>query len=372
MEDIKQKYLKYKKKYLQLKQTGGLYCHKSYTFGNEIGTCWYVSLLMILLFSDDYYTSRILNSFKDLEYAINYVVSDDELRRCLPDVYFNDNDYTKGLTDVARDMVFNFLNTIKTRFENKINENKIFIKDAIELGTSPQLIRNKSLLCEEDIDSIFKQLIITPIKEGGTYIESFFFMLFISIFLIHTKVSMILTKSVNDFLINEPGSIGAIMSYTGYETTGHDCAIYKCNGISFHYDSSKSERLIQYDYNQLFRKYLEYQRNGDTKVYIYITDLDEYLTDFSTLKYIDPILCDLYIHIKGPFIFNETRHELYAFIEDDFKIINKKAASDFLVNNPKCFMKLFGFKLLKQSKDPWDKYIQNHLRFYVSFYDRME
>jgi hypothetical protein len=173
MEDFKQKYLKYKKKYLQLKQTGGQYCHPAYTFGNRIGSCWYVSLLMILLFGDNY-LNQILISFKDLEQTINYVVSQPELIGCLPVVYFKDRDYTKGLTDVTRNLVFNFLNKIKTRFENKIIENKIFIKGVIELRANPQLIRKKSFHCEEGIDRIFRKLINIPIRIGGFRDDMFF------------------------------------------------------------------------------------------------------------------------------------------------------------------------------------------------------
>ena len=363
MEEIKQKYLKYKKKYLQLKQIGGQYCHTAYTFGNTIGSCWYVSLLMIFLFGD-YYRDRILDSFKNLENTIKSVVSQPELRGCLPDIYFTDGDYTKGLTHVTYDIVFNFLNTIKIRFENKIIQNKIYYRGGIELRADPPLIRAKSILCEEEIDGIFRRLINTSSKKGGTEFESFFFMLFISIFLARKKVLMKHTIDSSYVLKNADEAIGIIMKYHS-----HDCAFYKCNGISFYYDSSKSESLIQYDYKQLLTKCCEYGISKDRyNIFnVHFGDLD-----FDDIK--DPT----FSKIKGPFIYNYTRNELYVFINDEFKIIKTDEAITFFINNLECFLEFVEFRLLEEAKnftcDEYksydvnsDEYLSLHYYFYNLF-----
>jgi hypothetical protein len=91
---------------------------------------------------------------------------------------------------------------------------------------------------------------------------------------------------------------------------------------------------------------------------------------FCGLKETDPIFSDLYIHIKGPLLFNKTKQEIYAFINDDFKIINTKAAIKFFVDNPECFLKFYEFRLLEETDDSCDKYIDYHDKFYTAIYER--
>ena len=50
--DYKDKYIKYKSKYLELKQKGGMDCVNERVFQNLLDTCWMIAIQMMMCFGD--------------------------------------------------------------------------------------------------------------------------------------------------------------------------------------------------------------------------------------------------------------------------------------------------------------------------------
>ena len=353
MEDIKQKYLKYKKKYLQLKQIGGQYCDDAYSFGNTIGTCWYVSSLMMFLYSD-YYRDTSHVCFEDLYTTITTALTNPKLYKLLPEFYFNDNNYEKGLKEKVLEKFYDLFNAIKLRLDNK------------QIDTTglkhPQLTRRTSSRCEAEINDHFKSLVNSPLSEsplGGTF-DTVFFILFISIFITQKQIS--LTKPTYELESKyTEKTVGILILYTE-----HVAAFYKCNGSFFYYDSEKSTRLIQYEYKNLLQKFDEYANFYDKfKIYNITLELEK-LTES------DPEYCmfsRLYKNIQGPFLYNETKNEIYACIDYTFDTFTEigNIDFDFFDRYFKYFMIVEDFIFCTETDLSIDEYKKMHSQYYNLF-----
>ena len=138
------KYLKYKQKYIKLKeQLGGniiIDCDDNIFFHNRIDTCWNISLQMIFLFGDK--TKEISQNTLDTNTIMDLP---DDLIKALPLYFFNNNNYNDGIKDEKRDQIIYYFNELKKRIVNKTIEPSI-------------LKRQISTICEMSITQKFNRL----------------------------------------------------------------------------------------------------------------------------------------------------------------------------------------------------------------------
>ena len=158
--NYKNKYKKYKNKYIQLKNIiGGAHrdytipvdnspsmisttftkyeCNNNVGFTNNFGTCWFIAILTIFLFSD--HTS---DTVQEVLYTKQYNYD-------LLTEYF-----TKLATDITiKSTINDLLNNIKNRLDNKISECNMY--DPLESNEDKELarqqLRAQSKKCEHDL-----------------------------------------------------------------------------------------------------------------------------------------------------------------------------------------------------------------------------
>ena len=286
--DYYKKYLKYKNKYIKLKnQIGGVHsipCTSGIAFHNRVGTCWNVSLHMLFIFGTatiDMVQEKLMND-TDLLVEPNI-----KLFKCLPLDFFNipferhdtfNSDFNFFSLDyrIKDDVLINikaWLQTIKERFIIVLDDIKPMSMPVSMPPTSATLNRSKSLVCEQkhltDLYELIKK--ISPRNSGGTYVEVFLSIVFWGIFfcrrlidytllplyvLPETKLNYNNPLNSHYIRMTEPADTGPLMDIimasigicVWFEE--HMCSIYKCKndmtGIEayVYYDSYRPEKPI--------------------------------------------------------------------------------------------------------------------------------
>jgi TPR repeat protein len=246
LSNFKNKYLKYKSKYLQLKkiQEGGrVDCRKAYN--NIKGTCWAVAIQTIFTFGKA--TSEQLedvmrsfkpwfitwyNPFKNISDSKNKFITK-QINKVKENTELN-NIFTE---DIYNERLSNILDKFIDRYYSKILDFK-YTEKAISTIDEENLLR-----CEFVIAYNFKKLFnYTILKSdedsdenyGGDIIEKYLFANLLSVFFLDYKVSF---KNYYDNFnlidFNDETDIGILI-----QIIGHVCCLYICNDEEKYYNDN--------------------------------------------------------------------------------------------------------------------------------------
>ena len=242
-----EKYLKYKSKYQKLKniQKGGIPCTKEDVFKNLFGTCWAVSIQMIITFGDvtGDNLNKIMSSFKvddNYEHNINSkicfinrqierVQNDSELKQVFPTDIFNHDNISKLKI---------ILDSFIDRYYSKVFKIKNLLKKELNDKDNPKR-------CELVIAKNFKKLFnsYTDFSEeenldtnlyGGNIIDDYLFSNLLSTFFLGYKVSFknYYENDFNKIEYIDDTDIGIIIFIKN-----HACCFFTCNGTEKYYNN---------------------------------------------------------------------------------------------------------------------------------------
>jgi TPR repeat protein len=250
---LKKKYLKYKSKYLQLKnQVGGItpFCEKAYK--NVLGTCWAVSVQTMITFSD--FTSKDLkrvmesinldlenSSFDDIKEQkkkfIHNRIQTVQKSTVLNSFYRLYNEYYPNYFYLGkRENLINILNKFIDRYYSKILEysQKKFIPIPIEINdkTNPERCE---LVIAQNFKKLFSYSLLKYIKEekyGGNIITKYLFFNLLSVFFLDYKVSFkTYYNNFDSINFNIEKDIGIFI-----HIEAHSCCLYICDGQQKYYN----------------------------------------------------------------------------------------------------------------------------------------
>ena len=246
MSNYKNKYFKYKSKYLQLKnihEGGRVDCRKVYK--NVIGTCWAVAILTIFTFcqATSNQLETIMKSYKPLSISwynpfinitdsknkfiaeiINKVKSDPQLYNLFPDYIFT---FPNSL------FLINILDKIIDRYYSKILE---FNYTEKPLGT---MDKQNPIRCELVIAQNFKNLFPSLLKTdnnnyGSKIHHQYLFSNLLTIFFLGFKVSFKnYYNNFNSLIFDIDNDLGILIYIEG-----HICCLYICNGVEKYYNDN--------------------------------------------------------------------------------------------------------------------------------------
>jgi ankyrin repeat protein len=242
VKNYKMKYLKYKMKYLELKknQIGGIIngC-RDMGFNNNFGTCWNITIQMIMFFGDKT-KNDVQNLIEKLnnktQTAKNIVeISSKKLSKFLPKNLLDDKENLLENTQFHIERMIIFI-------QEKLNNYKILLEnDDIELTEN---IKFKSeLICEYGFVATFYELFNLKSNDGefgGEEHELFFLINIFSILFCnkYIKFDTILIDNEKQININDAlNSVGILMS-----TFEHSIAYYKCNDTERFIDNNFSKK----------------------------------------------------------------------------------------------------------------------------------
>ena len=288
---FKSKYIKYKNKYLALKNTkqfqkGGFTCNQKIGYKNILGTCWMVAIQMIFTFGSI--------SGHNLEENIREMTIGDMIERAknVPNV-------EKILPDVLDPTLYVNLEKILNSFIKRY-------RSKLELPDMNKTVKPLSLIdgenkerCELVIAENFKYLFASYIGRAigsdieskfGGYIEAqYLFSNLLSIFLLGRKTSFI------NYYPNHPNPKKNIsnIKYINNENygilihiEGHVCCFFTCRGVEKYYNDNDME-TYHCQWKELLKKTTKYmclyvQKRGC----ILLLSNEEYIHrhDISTLQ----------------------------------------------------------------------------------------
>jgi TPR repeat protein len=226
------KYLKYKNKYLQLKnQLGGLsFCEKAYK--NVLGTCWAVAIQTMFTFGQatSNHLKSVIESIKRknfigfVKHRIGELQSNPELMNFYPD------DILNGTNSIfLENIMYNFIQ----RYDSKLSTKESEKPKTIEYDLSnPQR-------CEFVIAENFKKLFVHSMvknqqKYGGNLLNQYLFVNLLSVFFLNEKVSF--ENHYNNFKsinFDPKNDLGILM-----HLDDHVCCLYMCDGKQKYYDDN--------------------------------------------------------------------------------------------------------------------------------------
>lgn len=334
MNNYKNKYLKYKLKYNQIKIYGGslndrqidnditldlhfinkrsnckqpiINCDPTIGFNNMFGTCWLVSLLYIYFFSNS--TSNCVQT------NIYNVITPETHQYKLLLKYFS---------EIAKNPVlFEFMNNIKKQFNNKkdsiLHKSESYNKLQSQLihGThydeSGRITENRKVLfdklymeTEEDLGKLsfkFMDKQTNNNKYGGSLLLSFIISNILSCLLLNklTKYKIITINLSPLNYLDIKKSIGMIlyMKKINGNDTDHNCSFIECNNTKIF---TNNHRMIPYRWDLLLEKYNNlYLQNNKCKLLYFYNNND-----------------GLILNTDGPVLITDTH--IYYFNENNIR-----------------------------------------------------
>jgi hypothetical protein len=229
--DYKDKYIKYKSKYLELKQKGGMNCVNERVFQNLLRTCWMIAIQMMMCFGD---------------------ATKDQIERELEGVNReNKNMYIQSLIERNKQKLISLLppelnlesSTIDSYLSSILDA---FIKRYLSkfnrfLSDKPASIDDKtnSQRCEKVMSNAYKLLFrsYSVQNPGGDSLDHYFFANIISTFFLNQEIyySMHTRKIFNQIRFNNNQDIGILI-----QIRHHACCIFVCDRIlKFYNDEDK-------------------------------------------------------------------------------------------------------------------------------------
>ena len=219
--DYKQKYLKYKQKYLELKQFGGVIeCSDEINFINNMGSCWNIAILMILIFGDK--SNKIFQ--RTLEKSTSKIVSDakQKLISFLPD-YCLDPENTNKLSYKTKTNIYNIVDILKTKLNIlKNKKNKTYI---------PEKLKTRESICELNFLNAYYNILYDKdytIGIGGNEYDNFFLVNLLSILFLNKYIDIINIMEYSQ--IKKPIDMKQINRSYGMlvDIPGHAMCFYTC------------------------------------------------------------------------------------------------------------------------------------------------
>ena len=271
--DYYQKYLKYKNKYLDLKQniTGGAYTGPvciNKGFRQHKGECWHDAISMALMYADE---------FKELTQERLYNLSvDDLISRGNPLHKPVLVTIKPELEDKYIRLAREYLSKIKQRFINHYDEYiRLQPTDIVQFheDDSTPLQRQKSLelgidsaVCAYKIGEIYNDIFPEDLgdKHGGSNskvnitIELFNQYLMRSRFIYPIFITRNPSENINKYMIDKTVAI-YVTCHNKDSPAGHAISFYKCNGEYYGYDNNIG--LFKFDWK---KNYLEKLYNQNT------------------------------------------------------------------------------------------------------------
>ena len=227
-------------------------CKYTASFNNHLGTCWMLSIFMILIVGDN--TSQCFQ---------NAILLSDEnelsektllnLQTFLPSYFFeNDN-----LKITVRNLIIEF----KTHFKQK------FFVYTTNSMNKEYIIENtiKQDVCEEILATLFEQIfnirVLGDVNIGGSFHSDFFLLNFLSSLYLEKliKYTIINTEYIN-VDTNFKDNIGVLIT-----TITHTTCFYKCNNIQ---KFCSNNLIIDYNWDAFFSKII-YLNNLDIAYKLY-------------------------------------------------------------------------------------------------------
>jgi hypothetical protein len=229
--DYKDKYIKYKSKYLELKQKGGMNCVNERVFQNLLNTCWMIAIQTIICFSD---------ATKDqIERELAYVTTRNKDRyiqlliwrkRNLisllpPELNLESDNIDLYLTSLLDAFIKRYL----SKFDRSLSDKPI----SLDHETNTER-------CENVMSNAYKLLFKNYNKlqfTGGDILDSYFFANLLGIFFLKQEInfSLFTRKMFNQIRFNNQVDIGIII-----HIKGHVCCLFVCDGIpKFYNDNDK-------------------------------------------------------------------------------------------------------------------------------------
>jgi hypothetical protein len=263
------KYIKYKTKYLNLKYDNNQYgggivpCDKGYA--NALGTCWAVSLQVIL--SSGHLTSdqlnKIMESFqqgvasvigikenieKFIEQQIREIKSNTELTNAFA--------HYKIFVDDNIVIVKDILRTFIERYYNKFMDIQFTPKPFGYINPKTNQER-----CEYRIAISFNKLFNTshigqPSNNFGNFIYSWYlFCNLLSIFFLDYKVSFTnYYDNFNTIIFKDDNDLGILIQITN-NIVKHVCSLFICNDKQkFYNDNDKDQKIYDYNWKDLLQQ----------------------------------------------------------------------------------------------------------------------
>ena len=260
------KYLKYKNKYIKLKNQLGSAnffdyadyednyyhliepninckekiikdCSNQFAFINRLGSCWFLAVLTIFIFSDSI-SNCVQNklSYLKSKEIINNIIDSSELINIILDYNYNKN------------LLVDLLYEIQKKFIIKVSDTNI--KDSNIGNVQRQLQRQLSFETEKNINKIYFELLYKKnITNYGGLIEDIFFIVNILSSILLDKLIKLNIYNINQEIIMAQiqNSIGIII-----QIDYHSCCFYECNNIKFY---CSHNIIIEYEWDKLFIEY---------------------------------------------------------------------------------------------------------------------
>jgi hypothetical protein len=232
------KYLKYKRKYLQLKkQIGGLsFCEKAYK--NILGTCWAVAIQTMLTFGQA--TSNDLkNVIESIDFKKKKEFIDTKIKNIIANSKFKDFYIVKILNVKKRRFLYRILEKFIDRYYSKIldfkNPKAPIIKDDLTNNGRCELVIAYNFFKLFDYEIVENEE-----KYWGNLITTYLIANLLSIFFLNHKVSF--TNHYDNFdKINFDSNkhLGIVI-----QIEDHYCCLYICDGKQKFYNDNNQ---IVYD-----------------------------------------------------------------------------------------------------------------------------
>lgn len=244
-----EKYLKYKKKYVDLRITvekksstseiniiGGMECIENRVFANYLGTCWAIAVQTIITFGDvtSNKLEEIMNSFKvDDDFSHNIVSkgcfikgqikkvqNDCELKQAFPPYIFNDEKITN-----LKNILESFIDRYYSKIFNIKNKPIIF-------QTSKTNVKRCELVIVENFKKLFN---LYDELNFGNIVEEYLIANILSTFFLGYKVSFTnyYKDDFSNIEYNDETDIGIII-----KIDKHFCCFFICNGNEKYYNDN--------------------------------------------------------------------------------------------------------------------------------------
>ncbi len=273
--DYQKKYLKYKNKYLELKQKGGnnrasiddeeigITCDElpKFGFGNRHGTCWLIVCMIILLFCENrkLQTIFIENKNNTIDVSAKY-----NMLSTFIDV--TKSSFTNNISKLIENFKNRFL--IKNNLKQEINNIPNDFEDCISifnLFKDNNEIKNDFRI-ESKITEISQELsyfsLINTTQQGANILQLFLFLNIISILLLDKYIC---TKKVSTHYEIPSNNIGILI-----KTSNHVTCFLKCSKHTYYINN---DYVVKYDYIKFFNTINVFNALGANYKIIYIHNM---------------------------------------------------------------------------------------------------
>jgi hypothetical protein len=288
---------------IKYKQKGGIYCINERVFKNILGTCWLISILMMMCFSDatkEQIERELVQPNTTIESIINL---DKKLKKILPSKY-SDVETTKRI-----EYLKNLLDAFIKRYISKIERH-------IPISTNPLENPDRcELVIHNNYISLFNNIRIHKDYFGGNKIDCYFFANLFGIFFLKQEIyfSIYTRKMFNQISFNNQ-DIGIII-----EIDRHMCCFFVCQGLpKFYNDHDK--KIYDFDFMNLLKNLKDDEDLFVIPNKVVALNRNEYFKNIKKYYYYKKILC-LTAVSKNDFG-NNFNQEIKLFFDDEYDEIN--------------------------------------------------